>query len=460
MAVEAFDAVVVGTGQAGPALAKKLAGAGRRVCVIERGSFGGTCVNTGCTPTKTLVASARVAHMVRRAREYGIVLEGGARLDMRRVKARRDERVEYSTHHVEDSLRRTENVTVVEGHARFVGPRRLAVGDRTIAGERVFLDVGARPRVPKLDGLDDDFPYLTEATLQALDQVPKHLLVLGGSYLGLEFAQIYRRFGAEVTVVEAGPQLLPKEDRDVAEGVRGVLEAEGITIVTGAAPRRVENIGNRVVLSGAEAGPAEIAGTHLLVATGRQPNTDDLDAAAGGVELDEKGFVKTDETLRTSAEGVWALGDCNGRGAFTHTAYDDHEIVAANLLEGADRKVSDRIMCYAMFTDPPLARCGASENALREAGTAYLVGRMEMSSVARARERDETQGFMKVLVDAHSQRILGAALLGIEADETIHLLIDTMYAGKRYTTVRDAMHIHPTVSELIPTLLKSLKPAE
>lgn len=452
-----FDAIIIGTGQSGPALARRLAAAGMTVAIAERKRFGGTCVNTGCTPTKTLVASARAAHLARRAADFGVEIDAPVRVDMERVKARKDALVRRSTEGVETSLRETPNCTVYHDHAAFEGPRQVRVGEELLEADRIFVNVGARARVPPIPGLES-VPYLTDSSIMEVDFLPEHLLLIGGSYIGLEFAQIYRRFGSRVTVIETAPRLIPREDEDVSQAVREILEKEGIRVITSAPDYAVRGSEGRVHLETGDGEPAKVEGSHLLIGVGRIPNTDDLGLDKAGVETDEAGYIRVDDTLRTNVEGIWALGDCNGRGAFTHTSYNDFQIVAANLLEGGSRRVSDRIPAYALYIDPPLARVGMSEAEVRASGRKALIATMPMTGVARARERSETEGFMKVLVDAESEEILGAALLGIEADEVIHLILDVMYAGKPYTLIRDAMHIHPTVSELIPTLLEELKP--
>jgi pyruvate/2-oxoglutarate dehydrogenase complex dihydrolipoamide dehydrogenase (E3) component len=450
-----YDAIVIGTGQSGPSLAVRLAGSGAKVAILERKRFGGTCVNNGCIPTKTLVASARAAYVARRAADFGVRIDSAISVDMKQVKARKDAVVRQSSEGVQHWLEGTKNLTVVRGHGRFVGPRRLRVGEEELEAERVFINVGARAFVPPIPGLDLA-PFLTNSTMMDVDFLPEHLMVLGGSYVGLEFGQMYRRFGSAVTIIERGPRLISRDDEDVAEAIRGILEAEGVGVRLGAEVSRIEVRDGRpvAVLKGGDA----VLGSHLLVAVGRVPNTEDLGLREAGISVDARGFISVDDQLRTSASGVWALGDCNGKGAFTHTSYNDYEIVAANLLEGDTRRVSDRILTYGVFIDPPLGRAGLSEREVRASGRKALVGRMPMTRVGRARERGETQGFMKVLVDAETRQILGAALLGIGCDEVIHLILDVMYARAPYTLIQRAMHIHPTVSELIPTLLGDLKP--
>jgi pyruvate/2-oxoglutarate dehydrogenase complex dihydrolipoamide dehydrogenase (E3) component len=452
-----YDAIIIGTGQAGPSLAERLAGSGMQVAVIERGRFGGTCVNNGCTPTKTLIASAYAAHMARRAADYGVEI-GAVKVDMPQVKARKDALVERSTSSLEKWLSTLPNVHVFRGQARFIGSRTVAVGAETLTAERVFIDVGGRPYVPELPGVRQ-VPYLTSESMMDVDFVPAHLLIVGGSYVGLEFGQMYRRFGSRVTIIEMAPRLVHREDPEVSEAIRDILAAEGIEIRLDARCLALESApeGVRVKVD-CSAGAPSVPGTHVLLAVGRAPNTDGLGLREAGIETDAHGYVKVDETLATSAQNVYALGDCNGRGAFTHTAYNDYEIVADNLLNGAHRKVSDRIPIYALFTDPPLGRLGRTEAEARQEGYDILIGRMPMTDVARARERGETQGFMKVLVDARSKQILGAAILGVGGDEVVHSLVDAMYGHLPYTVVQHGVRIHPTVSELIPTMLGELAP--
>jgi pyruvate/2-oxoglutarate dehydrogenase complex dihydrolipoamide dehydrogenase (E3) component len=454
---EKFDAIVIGTGQAGPALCARLDREGLNTAVIERKLFGGTCVNVGCIPTKTLVASARAAQTARRGAEYGFTT-GEVRVDMAKVKARKDGIVRQSSEGVQKWLAGMKNVSVIEGHARFTAPRRVAVGGRLLEADRVFINVGGRAMVPEIPGLAD-VPYMTNSSIMDVDFVPEHLLIIGGSYIGLEFAQAYRRFGSKVTVIERSPKLLAREDDDVRGEILAILVREGVEIRANADCMRVQKKDGRIVVGLDCAGGEPAAeGSHLLMAVGRMPNTQDLGLAEAGVELDARGYIKVDEELRTSAEGVWALGDANGRGAFTHTSYNDYEIVAANLFDGDARKVSDRIPCYALFIDPPLGRIGMNEKDARASGRRLLAAKMPMSRVGRAKEAGETQGFMKALADADSGELLGAAILGLNGDEIVHALLDVMYAKKPYQTISRAVHIHPTVSELVPTLLQQLKP--
>jgi pyruvate/2-oxoglutarate dehydrogenase complex dihydrolipoamide dehydrogenase (E3) component len=455
-----FDAIIIGAGQAGPSLAGRLTTAGMTVALVERKLFGGTCVNTGCTPTKTLVASAYAAHLARRAADFGVLLEGSVRVDMKRVKARADAVVANSRRGVERWLRGMEGCTVVEGHARFEGPDRVRVGEELLTAPRVFVNVGGRAFVPDMPGVGE-VPFLTNRSMLELDRLPEHLVVVGGSYVGLEFAQVYRRFGAEVTVVEKSPRLISREDEEVSEAIREILLGEGVNVRTGAecislAPHER---GVEVGVNCEEGEPTSI-GSNVLLAVGRRPNTDDLGLETAGVETDARGYIKVDDGLATNVSGIWALGDCNGRGAFTHTAYNDFEIVAANLLDGESRCVSDRVPAYALYVDPPLGRVGMTEAQARATRRPLLIGSRPMSRVSRAVEKGEPQGLMKVVVDAQTRRILGAAILGTGGDEAIHGILDIMNAGVPYEVLQHAVPIHPTVSELIPTMLGEMRPAD
>jgi len=453
-----FDAIVIGAGQSGPFLAARLVQAGKRVALIEREHLGGTCVNDGCIPTKTLVASARAAHVVRRAAEFGVRHDGGVHVDMHAVKARKDAVVNESVTSLTRWLGGLANLTLLRGEARFVGPRRVAVGTEEYEGEQVFINVGGRATVPDWPGVHD-VPYLTNTSMMDVDFLPAHLAIIGGSYIGLEFAQMYRRFGSEVTVIEAAPRLIAREDPEVSDAVQAMLEREGIAVRVGAKDLGLAREGEGARITFTLDGQAQSVGaSHVLLAVGRRPNTETLGLDVAGVGVDARGFIAVDDELRTSAPGVWALGDVNGRGAFTHTSYNDFEIVAANLLDGGARRLSDRITTYALFTDPPLGRIGMSEAEVRASGRAALVATLPMARVGRARERGETDGFIKVLVDAQTQRILGAALLGIEADEVVQLLLLAMAADLPYTRIQQTMWIHPTVTELLPTLFAGLKP--
>ena len=455
-----YDAIIVGTGQAGPALARRLVAAGWRVAIVERKLFGGTCVNSGCTPTKTLVASAYAAHLARRAADYGVTLSGTVAVDMKAVKARKDAVVDASRNGLERSLKSLKGCTVYPGHARFVGPEELKVGNDVLRADNIFINVGGRALVPPIRGLDQ-VPYLTNSSMMDVDFLPRHLVVLGGSYVGLEFAQVYRRFGSEVTVVELGPRLIAREDEDVSHAIADILKDESIDIRLNSKVVEVAKQGNNIAVTVETAGAkSQIVGSHLLLAIGRRPNTDDLGLDKAGIATDPHGYIQVDDQLRTNVPGIWALGDCNGRGAFTHTAWNDFEIVAANLLDNDARRVSDRITAYALYTDPPLGRAGMTAAEVRKSGRPALIATMAMEDVSRATEKGETRGFMKIMVDQESKQILGASLLGLAGDEVIHCILDLMYAKAPATVMQRAMHIHPTVSEFVPTMLGDLVPLQ
>jgi pyruvate/2-oxoglutarate dehydrogenase complex dihydrolipoamide dehydrogenase (E3) component len=456
---ERLDAIVIGAGQAGPALCARLDKEGLKTALIERKLLGGTCVNTGCIPTKTMIASARAAHQARRGKEYGFA-SASARVDMAAVKRRKDAVVRQSTQGLGKWIGDMKNVSLIRGHARFIGPRRVKVNGRTLEAERVFLNVGARAAVPHLPGVKD-VAFFDNSSIMELDFVPRHLVIVGGSYIGLEFAQMYRRFGSEVTVVERAPKMLPREDDDIAAEILAILKREGIAMRTDAECMALGKEGRRITVRlECKRGRKVAEGSHVLLAVGRTPNTADLGLEEAGVKVDPRGYIEVDDECRTNAAGVWALGECNGRGAFTHTSYNDYEIVAANLFDGEKRRISDRIQTYALFIDPPLGRAGMTEAEARRSGRKILVGKMPMARIGRAREAGETQGFMKVLVDADSKELLGAAVLGMNGDEVVHSLLDVMYAKRPYTTIQRAVHIHPTITELVPTMLGSLKPLE
>ncbi|WP_174510932.1 FAD-containing oxidoreductase [Methylocella tundrae] len=453
-----FDAIIIGAGQAGPPLAGRLTKAGLKVALVERKFFGGTCVNTGCIPTKTLVASAYAAHMARRAADFGVMIGGGVGVDMKAVKARADAISGKARAGVESWLRGMANCVVYQGHARFESTREVRVGDDLLEADRIFINVGARAIIPHMPGIDR-INYLTNSSVLQLDALPRRLCIIGGSYIGLEFAQMYRRFGADVTVVEMRPRLIGREDEDVSAAVKDMLEKEGVEIRLDAECVSFRSEGDVIGVGvNCRSGEPEISCSHVLLAVGRRPNTDDLGLDRAGVEIDERGHIVVDDQLRTTVPGVWALGECNGKGAFTHTAYHDFEIAAANILDGDPRRISDRIEAYALYVDPPLARIGLTELAARASGRRVLVGERPMTRVGRAVEKAETTGFMRILVDADSREILGATILGTSGDEAIHCILDVMYAKAPYTVLQRAVHIHPTVSELLPTLLGELKP--
>jgi pyruvate/2-oxoglutarate dehydrogenase complex dihydrolipoamide dehydrogenase (E3) component len=455
-----FDAIIIGTGQAGPALARRLATAGLRVAIAERDRFGGTCVNTGCTPTKTLVASAYAAHLARRAGDYGVKIAGPITVDMKQAKARKDYVSGLSSKGVERSLRNNSKITVYRGHARFSSSSEVSVTGVTLVAPRIFINVGGRALIPQIPGLND-VGHLTNSSILELEDKPRHLVIIGGSYIGLEFAQIYRRFGSHVSVLEAAQRLIPREDEDISKAVADILVAEGIDIRLGISALRVSKKGQDTEVSFEAGGKTHsLVGSHLLLAVGRRPNTDDLGLDKAGVLTDAKGFIRVDDQLRTGVPGIWALGDCNGRGAFTHTSWNDFEVVAANLLDNDARGISDRIVAYNLYTDPPLGRAGMTEAEVRKSGRPALIATYAMEDVARALEKGETQGFMKILVDAETKQVLGASILGVGGDEVIHSILTLMYAKAPYPVMQRAMYIHPTVSELLPTMLGELKPLQ
>lgn len=455
---EQFDAIIIGTGQAGPSLAGRLTGARKSVAVIERKLFGGTCVNSGCIPTKAMIASAYAAHVASRVEDYGVISNGPVHVDMERVKSRKDAISGKSRTSVEGWLRNMPNCTVYDGHAKFESRNVVTVGNARLTAPQIFINVGARAIVPDLAGLKE-VPYMTNSSMMQVDYLPRHLIIVGGSYIGLEFAQMFRRFGSEVTIIEMGPRLIGHEDEDVSDCIREILEAEGIHIRLNAKCIAVAKRGEDVVVKAeCTEGAPEVVGSDLLLAVGRRPNTDDLGLEHADVAVNEHGYIAVDDQLRTTVPGIWALGDCNGKGGFTHTSYNDFEIVAANLLDNDPRRVSDRIRTYALYVDPPLGRCGMTDDEVRKSGVKALVGKRSMTKVGRAVEKGESQGFMKIVVEAESKKILGAAILGVGGDEAIHCVLDVMYAKQPCTLIQRAMHIHPTVSELIPTMLGELKP--
>ena len=455
-----YDAIIIGTGQSGPALAGRLNSEGLRTAIIERGLVGGTCVNVGCIPTKTLVASARTAYMAREAARFGVQIPGDIAVDMAAVKARKDEISGASNRGVTRWIEGMDNVDLIRGHASFASSNAVEINGETIEADKIFINVGGRARVPNWEGIDE-VPYLNNSSMMDVDILPQHLIIVGGSYIGLEFAQMYRRFGSEVTVVEKHDRIIGRDDDDVSNTVKEILEGEGVRFRLNADCFRVRKTDTGVAIRvSCDEGPEEVTGSHLLAAVGRDPNTDDLGLERAGVETNRFGFINVDDQLRTNVPGIWAIGDVNGRGAFTHTSYNDYEIVAANLFDDDPRKVTDRILCYGLFVDPPLGRIGMTEREVRASGKPALIGRRMMTQVGRAREFGETRGFIKIIVDADSEEILGAAILGLNGDEVIHCLLDTMYARRPYTVVSRAVHVHPTVAELIPTVLQGMVPLE
>jgi pyruvate/2-oxoglutarate dehydrogenase complex dihydrolipoamide dehydrogenase (E3) component len=453
-----FDAIIIGTGQAGPPLAARFSAAGKAVAIIERHKFGGTCVNTGCVPTKTMVANAYAAHVARRGADYGFSINGDVRVDMKRVKARKDEVSGRSNKGVEDGLRGLKNCSVIQGHARFQSSNTVVVNDEVLQAEKIYINVGGRASVPEMPGIHD-VPFLNNSSMMDVDFLPEHLVIVGGNYIGLEFGQMYRRFGSEVTIVEMGPRLIGREDEDVSQAVHEIMEDEGIRVRLNArCISLAKRDGGIAVGVDCQEAPPEVIGTHVLLAVGRTPNTSDLGLDKAGVATDNHGYIIVDDQLQTNVPGIWALGDCNGRGAFTHTSYNDYEIVADNLFNSDHRRVSDRIQAYALYIDPPLGRCGKTDAEIRKSGRPALITKYPMSRVSRAYEKGETQGFMKICVDDEAKQILGAAILGTGGDEVIHVLLDLMYAKAPYTVIQRAMHIHPTVAEYLPTVLSKLEP--
>tara|TARA_R110002020_G_scaffold12525_5_gene45893 strand:- start:730 stop:2109 length:1380 start_codon:yes stop_codon:yes gene_type:complete len=455
-----FDAIVIGAGQSGPFLAARLAGAGKTVALIEREHIGGTCVNDGCTPTKTLVASARAAWAARHAADFGVIVNGPVRVDMKAVKARKDAVVGASVQSLTEWIGGIDTLDYIEGEGSFVSPTEVKVGERTITAPQIFINTGATASIPDWPGLNK-VPFLTNTSMMNLDTLPGHLVIVGASYIGLEFAQMYARFGAKVTVIERGTRPASREDEDMSAWIRQILEAEGVTFLFDTTVESVTRAGSGVLLS-LKTGErrASVEGSHLLIALGRTPNTKALNLEAAGIETDKHGYIPTDAHLRTNVDGIWAMGDVNGRGAFTHTSYNDFEVVADNVIDGGSRSVAERIPVYGLFIDPPLGRIGMSETEVRKSGRKALMATRPMERVSRAKERGETQGMMKVLVDAETKLILGAAILGIGGDEVVHSLLQLMAAKTPYTTMMETVHIHPTVSELLPTLLADLAPLD
>lgn len=453
-----YDAIIIGAGQAGPSLAARLTAEGLSTAIIERHQFGGTCVNNGCIPTKALVASARAAHMARRGNDFGVVIPTNIKMDMKKVKARKDAIVKQSNEGVTGWLDGMDNLDVYRGHGAFTSTTTVNVNNKELTADKIFINVGARASIPNIPGVDK-IKYFTNSDIMDIEVLPEHLIIIGGSYIGLEFSQIFRRFGSKVTVIESAEQIIAREDDDVSQNIREILSNEGINIRSGVSIDHFNQIGDSVsVIISSNDTLEEIKGSHILLAAGRTANTNDLGLDKAGVKTNEFGIIEVDDTLRTNVDGVWALGECNGQGAFTHTSYNDYEIIANQLFENSTRTVNDRITCYGLFIDPPLGRIGLTETQVRNSGKPALIGKMLMSRIGRAKERSETQGFMKVLIDAESKQFLGASILGIGGDEIIHLLLNAMYSKQNFEVIMNSVHIHPTVSELIPTMLQDLHP--
>jgi pyruvate/2-oxoglutarate dehydrogenase complex dihydrolipoamide dehydrogenase (E3) component len=450
------DAAIVGSGQAAPALAVALAKRGERVALIEGAQLGGCCVNVGCTPTKTLRKSARVAHLARRAAEFGVQV-GTVEVDFAAAMNRMQQRVDAARSALESWLAGQPNITLLRAWGSFAGRSAdgfdLLADGHTVHAKRVYLNTGTRAAIPPIPGLEG-VPYLDNVSLLALRSRPEHLIVIGGSYIGLEMGQIFRRLDSEVTMIEPGPRIVSREDAEISARIASFLGEEGVAILTGEPVSRVERSARGVAV---QLGNRRVEGSHLLMATGRLPNTERLNLSAVGVETDERGFVPTNGRLETNVPGIWALGDINKRGAFTHTSYHDHEIVLANH-DGGARSANDRIMAYAIYTDPPLGRVGLSETAARATGKRILMASFEMKDVSRAKEESETHGLIKLLVDADTERFVGAGILGINGDEIIQVISNFMATGASWRVMKDALPIHPTVAEFFPTILGKLKP--
>lgn len=451
-----YDAIVIGSGQAGNPLAQKLADQGWSVALIEKEQLGGTCVNTGCTPTKTMVASAQVAHYARHSDTWGVRTKD-VRVDLASVIARKERIVNKSRSGLEKKVAESKNLRLYRGAARFLGPNRLSINKEEIESERIFINSGTRPGIPSIEGLDR-INYLTNVSIMQLRELPTHLVVIGGGYIGLEFGQMFRRFGSDVTIVQRGDQLLPREDADVAGELQKSLEKEGIRVLLQANTTSIDKEGGQIALQVEMDGKSEtVRGSHLLIATGRPPNTDDLGLESTGVQLTDKGFIKVNARLETNVPGIWALGDVNGGPAFTHISYNDYQIVYGNLIEGKNLSTDGRIVPYAVYTDPELGRVGMTEKEAREAGHKLKVGKIPMAHVARAIERDETAGLMKIIVDAETDKILGAAILGSEGGELVQILEFVMLAGAKYTLMKGAIYIHPTLAEGFWSLMEQVK---
>lgn len=453
-----FDAIIIGTGQAGPPLAGKLTGNGYKTAIIEKDKYGGTCVNVGCTPTKAYVASARRAWAAKNSDDLGVLIDGEVKIDLKTIKKRKDEIVEESREGLAEFLENTDNLTVYNGHAKFVDNKTIEVNGKKLEADKIFINTGAKPRIPKgFDNVD----YLTNRSILELEEIPEHLVIVGGGYVGLEFGQMFRRFGSEVTIVEQGDQLLSQEDDEFCEAISDIIKNGDINVRFNAECISGSKTDDGVVVDlDCEEDDNQVTGSHVLLAAGRIPATDELGLEHTDIATDDHSYITVSDRLETSVSNVFALGDCNGEGAFTHTAYNDYQIASSLLFDDGSRTLRDRYTCYAAFIDPPLARVGMNEKQVREKGIDVQIATRPMSRVARAKEKGETQGLLKIIVEANTAQILGGTFLGTGADEYIHTIIDMMYAGAPYTTIRDAVHIHPTVSELIPTMLEELEPLD
>jgi len=455
-----YDAIVIGSGQGGNPMAAKLADHGWNVALIEKGNLGGTCINTGCTPTKTMVHRAQVAHYARDAARWGVRTHDVS-VDLRTIVAQKDALVQLRRDRQQESINsRPKTLHLHRGVAQFTGPHELRVGDQVLEGEHIFIDTGARPHIPALPGLDA-IDYLTNETVMQLTSVPEHLIVLGGGYIGLEFGQMFSRFGSRVTIIDDNEQIVAREDPEVAAELQRALEAEGIRFLLSAKATRVESKENRIALTVAQPGNQSlVVGSHLLVATGRQPNTEDLALEQAGIKTNPDGSIRVNGRLETSVPGVWAIGDVKGGPAFTHISYNDFQIIYGNLIEGKDLSIEKRIVPFCVFTDPQLGGVGMTEKEARARGYKLKIGKVPMANVARAYERDETAGLMKIVVDAGNDRILGASILSGDGGETVHVLYTLMLADLPYTLLKGAVYIHPTWAEGLFFLLDDVKPVD
>lgn len=453
-----FDAIIIGTGQAGPSLAASMAKNGWKVAIVEKGYLGGTCVNVGCTPTKAYVASARRAFIAKNSTDLGIEVNGEIKVNLKTIKERKDKMIEGSRTGLEKMLGDNKNITLIRGKANFLSNNTVKVEGTKYEADKIYINVGGKPRIP--DGFKD-VAYLTNESILELEEVPEHLIIVGGGYIGLEFGQMFRRFGSKVTILDRGDQLLKKEDPEFGKAIEEIFTNEGIDVRLNSECISAKDKKGKIEVSiNCEGDQLYIEGSHLLLAAGRIPNTSDLGLENTDVSLDNRDYIKVNDELLTSASNIWALGDCNGEGAFTHTAYNDFQIVNSHLFEDKKRKLSDRFTCYAAFIDPPLARIGLNTEDIKKARIKAKVASRPMTKIARAKEMGETQGMLKIYIEDTTEKILGATFLGTGADEYIHTIIDQMYAGQPFTVIRDAVHIHPTVSELIPTMLENPKPIE
>ncbi len=453
-----YDAIILGSGQAGMPLAFALAGRGSTVALVEKGNIGGTCINTGCTPTKTMVARAQVAHYARNAERWG-VSTSGVRVNLDTIVAQKNKVVENARNSQTKGIAKFPSLRLYRGHAEFAGPHQVKVGDGLLESDRIFINTGARPSIPEIPGLSSS-GYLTNETIMELVTVPEHLLVIGGGYVGLEFGQMFSRFGSQVTIIQTAGQIVPREDVEVAAELQKSLEAEGITFFLDARTTNVARKDGAIRLTIEQGGASRaISGSHLLVATGRRPNADDLALEKAGVQTNENGSIHVNSKLETTVPGVWALGDVKGGPAFTHISYNDYQIVYANVIEGKNLSIENRIVPYCVFTDPQLGGVGMTEREAREKGYRLKVGSVPMTRVARAIERDETAGLMKLIVNAEDDRILGATILSSDGGETVHILYTLMLANQPYTLLKGAVYIHPTLAEGLFFLMDAVKPA-